>query len=453
MKRWDLPRQLLCMAALLMLGLAWSPSVQAAGMSTHALMADLGRQGLDDGVLKSVLSRHRRALLAGAIHPDGGYGSQLVFPEDGEMAERAHWEDFNNTFMVHLRAAGCAQEVTTALAESREAGDTRIDAVSLRCGRLLAFAFGNAAHGITDETWDSLFEPVVRQRDFDEQKALVWRQASHRHGPSCRHLFQPPEDPAALRRALLTQDSRALQDLLAFGPVPGIEYAMDMVAIVDHGLWRNVPLLQFPPAEDIVAVHAINRPELGVTPVQVQRAFLVSKAAVTAEAVGAPVESLRMRSLLPWAAANYYMGSGGVIDSARAVSGLYAQLWAKLLDAPEAPRIVGVHPLPDETGVPFERDDAQSLIRAFTGQSAAAAEIEQPGVICLFDESGARVEGSIRSGIYDPDWGHVIAFTPAADLKPDHHYTVVITDRWVDQLGQAPRDAKSWRFRTAVRTP
>ncbi|MBY8967036.1 Ig-like domain-containing protein [Algiphilus sp. NNCM1] len=449
---WGRSRPLLWMAALL-LCLVWAPGTQAAGMSTHALMADLGREGLEDGVLKSVLSRHRRALLAGAIHPDGGYGSQLVFPEDGEMAERAHWEDFNNAFMVHLRAIGCAQEIATALADSRMGAETRIDAIGFRCGRLVAFAFGNAAHGITDETWDSLFEPVVRQRDFGEQKALVLRKAAHRHGPSCRHLFQPPADPEALRRAMSTQDGRALQDLLAFGPVPGIEYAMDMVAIVDHGLWRNLPLLQFPPAEDIAAVHAINRPELGVTRAQVQRAFLVSKAAVTAEAVGAPVESLRMRSLLPWAAANYYMGSGGVIDSARAVTGLYGQLWAKLLDAPESPRIVAVHPEPEEIDVPFAHDDARARIRAFTGQSAAAAEIEQPGVICLFDESGARVEGSIRSGIYDPDWGHVIAFRPAADLKPDHRYTVVITDRWVDQLGQAPRDAKSWRFRTAARMP
>lgn len=425
-----------------------------AGMSTHALMADLGRLAMNESVAKAILGEHRRALLAGAIHPDGGYGSQALFPEDGEMAERAHWEDFNNAFLTHLTNIGCADEAAAAVTMTAQSGRTDTSAVSMRCGRLIAFAFGNAAHGITDETWDSLFEPVVRERDFDqESRAQLLPPPDVETGPHCHRVFGTPSDPAALRSAVARSDVRALQDLLAIGPVPGIEYAMDMVAIVEHGLWSDVPLLQFPPAEDLVAVHAINRPELGVTTTAVQRAFLVSKAAVTAEAVGAPVESIRMRALLPWASSNYYMGSGGVTDSARAVRGLYEQLWAKLMGSPQPPRIVGVHPQPGETGVPVGRDAAEARIRAFTGQSAPANEVEQPGVICLFDADGKRVPGTTRSGIYDPNWGHVIGFSPTADLQPDHLYTVVITDKLVDQIGQTPRNAHSWRFRTAPSAP
>lgn len=420
----------------------------AAGMSTHALVADLGRQALPEGSLKTLLGQHRASLLAGAIHPDGGYGSSAIFPEDGEMAERAHWEDFNDAFIAHLRDSGCAAEAASLPLPGDLLGLLDLSAVGDRCGKLIAFAFGNAAHGITDETWDSLFEPLVRERDLANQSAA--RSAGARHqGPGCRRLFGAPRDPRRYRQALERGDEAALAAELPLGPVPGIEYAMDMLAIAEQKLWLEVPVLVHPPVQDLVAVHARNRPELGVSAVMVRRAFLVAKLGVSAERLVAVEEAARMRLAMPWAAGSYYLASGGVIDSARMVARLYEHLWDKLRGAPRPPAVIGVHPENGELYLPTGRLAAEAAIRAFTGQSIPEAEVEAAGRLCLFDQDGRRVAGELRSGIYDPEWGHVLAFTPAADLLPDRRYTVVVTDQLIDHLGQKPLSAYSWSFRTA----
>lgn len=223
------------------LGLAPVGAALAAGMTTHAHIADLGRQALPEGALKTLLTQHRPSLLAGAIHPDGGYGSGAIFPEDGEMAERAHWEDFNDAFIAHLQNIGCSGEVQQLLVSRQPLGLIDLNGLSDRCGKLIAFAFGNAAHGITDETWDSLFEPVVRERDLSPESAAA-ANAKRRAGPSCRGLFGTPADEPALRRALEAEDEAALAATLPIGPVPGIEYAMDVVAIVEQNLWLDAPL-------------------------------------------------------------------------------------------------------------------------------------------------------------------------------------------------------------------
>lgn len=434
------------------LALLLSHGAWGAGMVTHALVADLARQALPDGPMKTLLTRHRPALLAGAIHPDGGYGSGAVFAEDREMAERAHWEDFNDAFIAHLRAIGCTGELGTALVPRQPLGLIDLNGLSDRCGKLIAFLYGNAAHGLTDETWDSLFEPVVRERDYGEGPAAAAGAPAKAHdGPHCGALFAMPDDPATLRRALIGEDLPALQKtLLSTDAVPGIEYAMDMVAIMEQKQLLDAPLLVMPPVGDLVAIHALNRPGQGITAAQVRRGFLVSKAAVAGERLIAPEEAARMRIAMPWASANYYMNSGGAIDSAQVVARLYAHLWAKLTAEPMPIAVIGVHPQNGERDVPVRAGAAQAYIRAFTGQSPTAASVEQAGVICLFDANGERVDGEVRSGIYDPEWGHVIAFSPAGDLQPDQRYTAVVTDRIVDHFGQVPDSAYSWSFRTAA---
>ncbi|WP_020648018.1 Ig-like domain-containing protein [Solimonas variicoloris] len=433
------------LAALLLSGGA-VPTL-AAGMTTHALMADLGRQALADGALKSLLAQQRGALLAGAINPDGGYATGALFDGDREMAERAHWEDFNDAFIAHLRAIGCDAQLRAALAAGT--GDAALAAVPARCARLVAFAFGNAAHGLGDEIWDSLFETVVRERDLDAAKASPL----HSAGPHCS-VFDAVRDPQALRSALARGDDAAAAKALDLAATLSIEMAMDMVAIVDQHLWDDdVPLLVFPPVEDLVAAHALNRPELGIGAAQVQRGFMIAKAGLALERVAALPMAPLVRSAMPWASANYYLNSGGVVDTAQAIAALYEHLWAKLLGEPLPIAVAGVHPRNGEAGVPYRAGAAEGYIRAFTTQSAPESAVERAGVICLFDEDGRRVEGETISGLYDPDWGHVINFTPAADLAPDQRYTVVVTDRLVDQLGRVPRSAYAWSFRTAAATP
>ncbi|WP_154662452.1 Ig-like domain-containing protein [Solimonas flava] len=435
------------LAALLLAGGA-APAL-AAGMTTHALMADLGRQALADGALKSLLAQQRGALLAGAINPDGGYATGALFDGDREMAERAHWEDFNDAFIAHLRALGCDAQARAALAAWPGNGSSALAAVSARCARLVAFAFGNAAHGLGDEIWDSLFETVVRERDLD---AAAKVSPLHGEGPHCS-VFDAVRDPQALKAALGRGDDAATAKALDLAAALSIELAMDMVAIVDQHLWDDdVPLLVFPPVDDLVAAHALNRPELGIGAAQVQRGFMIAKAGLALERAAALPLAPLVRSAMPWASANYYMNSGGVVDTAQAIAALYEHLWAKLLGEPLPIAVAGVHPRNGEAGVPYRAGAAEGYIRAFTAQSAPESAVERAGVICLFDEDGRRVEGQTISGIYDPDWGHVINFTPAADLAPDHRYTVVVTDRLVDQLGQVPRSAYAWSFRTAAAT-
>lgn len=405
--------------------------VHAAGMSTHAFMADFGRRSLAEGPLREILGAHRASLLAGAIHPDGGYGSGIAFPEDRDVAERAHWEDFTDAFIAHLRDTGCTAEVQTALPLPPwlpTSGTIDLNQISDRCGSLIAFAFGNAAHGLTDETWDSLFEPVVRERGEDPNPAAFI---------------------APLRGLVSDAFYGPLYELFGATPMNAIEYAMDMVAIVDHKLWLDAPTLQFPPVGDLVAVYARNRPTQGVTAEQVIRSIAVSRAAVQAETAASLVDHPRVRLQMPWAAEHYYTAPGGVVDSGYMVARLYQHLWAKLLGDPLPIAVIGTHPQHGAVGIPTGRQSAGLLIRAFTGQSPTRVSVETAGTLCLFDEDGNRVEGQVRSGIYDPEYGHVLAFTPAANLKPDERYTAVVTKQLRDHLNQMPRSAYSWSFTTA----
>ncbi|HEY0974033.1 MAG TPA: Ig-like domain-containing protein [Solimonas sp.] len=412
-------------------GVLFAGVATAAGMSTHAFMSDFGRQALPEGPLKQILGAHRASLLAGAIHPDGGYGSGILFPEDREVAERAHWEDFTDQFIAHLADSGCRGEVQSALPLPPwlpASGTVDLNQLSDRCGSLIAFAFGNAAHGLTDETWDSLFEPVVRERGEDPNPAAFL---------------------APLRTLLPAPVYGPLYDLFGGTPLNAIEYAMDVVAIVDHNLWLNAPTLQFPPVADLVEVYRRNRPEQGVTADQVLRGIAFTRAAVQAETAGAPVDHLRVRLQMPWAAANYYTAPGGVVHSGYMVAQLYQHLWAKLLGMPRPIAIIGTHPLHGASGIPVGREAAGLQIRAFTGQSHTQVSAELPGTLCLFDEAGERVAGTVRSGIYDPEFGHVLAFTPAVDLRPDTRYTAVVTRQLRDHLDLVPRNAYSWNFVTA----
>lgn len=426
-----------------------APAAHAAGMTTHALIADHGRQALPEGPLKTVLTEHRASLLAGAIHPDGGYGSGSVFPEDREMAERAHWEDFNDAFITHLQNIGCDRELLSGRRPSQPLGWIDVNALSDRCGKLIAFALGNAAHGLGDETWDSLFEPVVRENDLDAADAST-AQPTH---PHCQALFGAPADPQALLEALRLGREHPIVDALNLGPEPSIEYAMDIVAIAEQKLWLEMPLLVHPPLADLVEVHRINRPALGVTEDMVRRAFLVSKAGVAGERLLVQRDYDRMRALMPWAASNYYLSSGGVIDSAQAVARLYQHLWAKLLGAPRNMAIIAVHPVNGEEDVPYRRDAAQLRIRAFTGQSAAETTVESPAdgdaLLTLTDDEGAQVPGRLQSGIYDPNWGHVIDFLPDHDLRPGQWYRVSLRAGWSGWVGGALEQRYVWRFRTA----
>ena len=424
-----LPCRLLGLMLLLLAGAS-----QAAGMITHASMADFGREALEDGPLKTLLSAHRPSLLAGAIHPDGGYGSGAAFPEDREMAERAHWGDFSIRFVEYLREIGCAGEASNFLLR-RPPGLIDLAAPGDRCGQLIAFAIGNAAHGLTDQTWDAMFEPEVRTRGEDPNPATFL-------------ALLPLSLPAPLRDGLV--------QLFAATPLNAIEYAMDVVNVSERRLYLDAPTLVFPPTSDLVEVYRRNRPEQGVTALAVERGNLVSRGAVQAETAGATGDLLRVRRQMPWASANYYTAPGGVVQSGYAVAGLYRQLWDLLTGDPAKPlpaNVIASYPGHGAVDVVLEpvrggwRD--HRWLHVFFASSMDPASLELPGAFCLFDPEGRRVAGVVEAGSYQREFANTLKFRLETALRPGQRYTAVVTPKVKDYRGVPLERPYSFSFTTA----
>lgn len=409
----------------------------AAGMVTHAAMAEFGRDALEDGALKTILSAHRAALIAGAIHPDGGYGSGALFASDRDVAERAHWGDFTVIFIQYLRDTGCSGEVRAALIARPPVATVDLAQLTDRCGHLIAFAFGNAAHGLTDETWDAQFEPEVRRRGEDPNVALLLQRVA-------------PQLPPAL--------SQALGQLYGATPLNGIEYAMDMVHIVDKRLLLNAPTLVFPPATDLVEVYRRNRPDQGVTALMIERAQVFSRTAVQAESTAAPLDVARIRLQMPWASSNYYTAPGGVAQSGYAVAGMYRQLWNLLTGDPAQPlppTVIGSYPGHGAVDVRLEPAGDRSWsqhrwLHVFFSTSVDPASLELPGALCLFDERGARVAGVVEPGIYQREFTHTAKLRLTQALQPGKRYTAVVTPKVRDYRGVPLERAYSFSFVTAA---
>lgn len=406
----------------------------AAGMITHASMADFGRDALDDGPLKTILTAHRPSLLAGAIHPDGGYGSGAGFPEDRDMAERAHWGDFSIRFVEYLRETGCGREARAALL-GRAPGLADLAAPTNRCGQLIAFAFGNAAHGLTDQTWDAMFEPEVRTRGEDPNPA--------------RFLDQLPAAlPAPFRDGLIS--------LFGATPLNAIEYAMDVVNVSERRLHLDAPTLVFPPTADLVEVYRRNRPEQGVTAQGVERGNLVARGAVQAETAGASLDLVRVRRQMPWASANYYTAPGGVVQSGYAVAGMYRQLWDLLAgDAakPLPPAVIASYPghgAPAAVLEPVRGGWSQHRwLHVFFSSNMDPDSLELPGAICLFDPEGRRVSGRVEAGSYQREFANAVKFRLEQPLRPGARYTAVVTPKVRDWRGTPLVQAYSFSFNAA----
>lgn len=431
-----------------------------AGMTTHATMADHGRQALPDGVLKRILSAHRPALLAGALYPDGGYGSGAAFPEDRGMAEHAHWGQFHIAFVQYLRDLGCGTLAANLVNLPADApldlpGDTLanplgtadIAGLTDRCGMLIAFAFGVAAHGITDETWDAQFEPEVRARGEDPNVALLF---------DAQGFWGPFTPGAVLREAVGADNYRYLYDLYAFTPMNAIEYAMDVVNIHEHRLELDAPTLVFPPTQDLVAVYA--RDGLTIGPEQVERGNVFSRGAVQAQALTAPLDYERVRAHMPWASGNYFMSEGGVISSGQVVAGMYRHMWDQLTgdgQAPMAPQVVGHYPRHGVFDVRLEPAGERSWtehrwLHVFFGNDVDPDSIEQPGALCLFDEDGNPVPITVQGGHgWSRHWSHSTRVRLDAPLQAGRRYTAVLTTKVRDHAGMPLARPYSWQFVSA----
>ena len=424
----------------------------AAGMTTHAFMADTARQELPEGVLKQILTVHRPALIAGTIYPDGGYGSGAAFPPDRDMAEHAHWGEFHIAFIDYLRDLGCGAQAASLVPSplpgrslNNPVGTIDLAGLSNECGQLIAFAFGTAAHGITDETWDAQFEPEVRDRGEDPNLA-GWLGAEGFWGPLA------PESP--LRQVFGSQYD-TLYSIWAVTPMNGIEYTMDVIAIVEHHRQIDSPLLVFPPAERLIEVY--RRSGKTVAREQIERGNAFSRGAVQAQASTAHTDYERVRSHMPWASSNYYLNAGGVVSSAHVVAGMYQNMWAMLISgtpAPVAPRIVGHYPAHGQHDVqlrPAEGSWTQHRwMHLFLDGEIDPASIEQPGAFTLYDEKNKRVPLTVQGGHgWSRHWSHSTRIRLDAPLKPNQKYTAVLSTRVKDWAGRPLARPYRWDFVTA----
>jgi hypothetical protein len=391
----------------------------AAGIVTHAWMAEEAVELVDDADLAALLRANGDQLRAGAAFPDGGYSTRDAGVPGGDFGEEAHWHRFHDAYLEVLRAR------TDCGALARPDGP---------CAAEVAHLMGVAAHGMGDEVWDWLFEPAATD-----------------HG----ELWIPTE----------------LDGLLHPG---GIEVQMDVVAIVDHGRGGG-PSPAEPSVEDLVAAFAAaGRP--GISPAALAEGRRAMDDLRAMELAGAPAYGDAVRTHMPWTAADIDTAPGGVRFAARAIAAVYATLWDRLQGRAPATRVALTTPADGALDVPAggwartyrpgawpDGGGATTRITAvLTSGLPALAPGAPPGThvdprlpagsaVLTERDSGRDIPlqaGYPRIMPYDPDNGeHLVAVQPAADLAPCTWYRASTTDRLRDGGGRAVVPAR-WDFRT-----
>lgn len=417
------------------IGLALPSHALAAGMTTHAWMAEDAVRHVDDPELRTLLSRHRRALMSGAAYPDSGYAVGSL--PGGSYGEISHWERFTNAYAARVRSKPrCASTI------ERGRG---------RCARLIAHLMGTAAHGMGDEVWDWLFEPQMHDHgESPSDRSRVDDQ------PGWAELQLTPVGPL-LGPGLLDLERALLAPTI--GPLIGSpEYAMDVIAIADHHrvLYSPTP----PPVRDLLAVYrSIGRDDV------TGEGILAGHAAVTgiqgAQRAGV-VEADSVRTDLPYTSAHMHDESGGVHYTAEAIAGYYEALWRKLAGHRPAPRVAAVHPERDERGVPFVAQPPRTSPGPLVGgaanrivavlTSAVDPTTLGPRSFRVRDERGRVVpalDGTPRAGPYHTEDGtHSLLWHPAGDLKPCTRYRAELTRRLRDLSGERLARPVRWTFTT-----
>ncbi len=429
------------MAALVaLLALAFPSRAPAAGMITHAWMADDAISRVSDPDLQQLLILHRYEVLSGASYPDTGYAPPATY---GEIP---HWERFIGGYIENLRGRGECGELTNPLGP---------------CAPQVAHLLGTAAHGMGDEMWDWMFEPLVTD-----------------HGEDPEHPLAPPE---------------------LNGVIGNIEYAMDTIALADHFRWGESGFYAPPPNEMKPIYDSIGHSE--VSEADLLSGFVVGNAALAAERAGGAADAPRVREQMPWSSANFPTESGGVFDTAEGVAGYYEAIWKKLKGQAPPPEVVSIHPEDREKDVPFQFHPAKTSPGPDTGggelriiavlSNAVDTESVTPENFQLIGPDGARVkterghvvsshsrgrrpaahpdaephtagsaavpplEGFPRPGPYgNGDGTHTIMFYPAEDLQPCSQYTALATTGlhdWAEIKGNEGKhltEDVSWTFTT-----
>ena len=179
------------------LSLAGAGEASANSMVTHVWVAEQSIARVE-GPLRDIVGDPalRAVIQNGAIYPDSGYSVRA------DYGEWAHWESFLEPYLQWIRAR--------YQAENYRSPDAR---------RHVAFLMGNAAHSMTDQTFDQYFVERVRQYDRTDANDLdvgsdTWLIVEHNVTSAADGAFWfdempgihmavngPPVTPELLRRA------------------------------------------------------------------------------------------------------------------------------------------------------------------------------------------------------------------------------------------------------------
>ncbi len=388
------------------------PPAGAAGMTTHAWMAESAIDLVEDGDLAALLEANVAQVRSGARFPDGGYGPGNVYGEE------AHWQRFTDVYAEIIR-------------EKETCGD--LTAPTGPCAAQIAHLMGIVAHGTGDEVWDWLFEP--NSPDLDE-------------------YYLPDE-------------------LSAFQDGGGQELVMDLVAIgVHHRPGGAPPAL--PNEADLLAAFAASGQQ-GVTAEQLDFGQQYIDIVYAAESSWVPAHLPGVLRNMPWMSNNMVSGPGGVEYAARAIAGQWDDMWQRLLGEDPTTVVSATYPADQQRRIPAtgwersfapgshpDRGGARTRISASLTYALPyrhpggepAPEQLPPGSMTLTDvDHDAAVPlmaGYPRVVPYGPDAGtHTVALQPAEDLTPCTWYRVDVTEALLDADGDGVTPT-SWEFRTGT---
>jgi len=405
----------LVVATGLMAPVVIAPPAGAAGITTHSWMATEAVHHVEVPELKAVLEAHIDQVYAGAQFPDSGYVPTTVFGEE------AHWQRFYDAYADIIRAKpGCGP----------------LTDPDGPCAGEIAHLMGSIAHGMGDEVWDWLFEPMA---------------------PDLREHYLPPE-------------------LAQFQGPGGEELQMDLVAIALYGR-VNPDAPPLPSKPDLLAAfEAAGFHE--ATEEQLDFGQQIQAIIHDVEAAWAPEHIDGLRRAMPYLSANLVSEPGGVDFAAGAIAAEWENMWGRLLGSQPATEVSVTYPADGQRRVPAagwvreylpgshaDRGGARTRITAVLTYSTPYVPPEGgPGIPSLLPDgamtlterdSGAAVPvmaGYPKIVPYTPDPGeHVIDIQPAADLRPCTWYRVAVTELLLDAR-QEPVTPHSWDFRTGPTT-
>jgi hypothetical protein len=180
----------------------------ANGAYSHVHVSQLAEARLPGGALRSMLAGRRAEYESGSMFPDSGYAA------GDDYGEIAHWEPFLSAVIAGLREAYCDGPVC--------------DFAGAEAEPLLAFVYGIASHGLTDQFYDHTI--LKRSEELDGPLGDVDRLADY-------FIIR---DPGVL---LDVGADGPFEDLVAAFARPGVDYAVE-VAILEQGMGLMSAVIQ-----------------------------------------------------------------------------------------------------------------------------------------------------------------------------------------------------------------